>query len=196
MTLLAAINLGDVALIVSDKKESQIIDGIVVASHTDAKKIIETDIGIITGSGWVDLLEPVKKAIANSRINHTDQVLELINNERNNVNTNPGLNSDQRTHMLTTTSWVMTYRTIEDDQCKMRVVWFHPSISESKFGVLNENEPRVIFPHGTSQRTKDDCVDMLSIAADTVILGSLACSVRENYPGLVFIEHPKLRFRY
>ena len=161
MTILVAINLGDCAIVVADKQESYMHGDTVLWSHNKAQKIVETNIGLITGSGWVDLLTPVKTAIANASIDHTDKALSLIQNERNKFLSNPFLPHHHKSDILSTTGWIMTYRTLVQDDCRMRVVLFHPSINEEKFVVVGENTSEIIFPKGTSQETMDECFDLL-----------------------------------
>ncbi|MFK5913600.1 MAG: hypothetical protein QM484_04425, partial [Woeseiaceae bacterium] len=71
MTLLVAINLGDYAIIAADKKEVVIFDDCILPVHESANKVVDVGIGLMTGSGYVKLLESVKTAIKEQNIDNT-----------------------------------------------------------------------------------------------------------------------------
>jgi len=123
MTLLVAINLGGLAIIAADKKEVLIQDGEIYPLHESAEKIIDTGIGLITGSGYVSLLHDVKTEVSNETISNTDQILSIILRNREAIQRNLFLNENQKSQLLDKTGWLLSYRTIVDELPKLRVVF-------------------------------------------------------------------------
>lgn len=146
MTLLASIHLDDYAIIASDKKEVVKLNGLIVPVHEEAEKIVITDIGLITGSGYVDLLDAVKKRVASEGINHTDKIMEIIKGERDRIKNSIFCDDDQINELLNYSGWLFSYFTvIENSQC-LRIALYHPTIDENHFCIIRENSCKVIYP--------------------------------------------------
>ena len=146
MTLLATIHLDKFAIIASDKKEVFIANDIIVSRNENAEKIIYTGIGLITGAGYVELLSKVKKKVATSEITHTDQIMEIILNERAVIKNSPFSTDDQKKELLEKSGWLLTYRTMLENSPCLRVALYHPSIDEYHFAISQENTSKVLFP--------------------------------------------------
>lgn len=146
MTLLVTINLDDFAIIASDKKEVIKLNDAFIPYHERAEKIVETGIGLITGSGYVGLLNSVKQKVAEEEITHTDQILEIIKNERKLIRNAIWYTDYQKNEFLNFTGWLLSYWTIVDNVQKLRIALYHPSVEENYFAIIEENTSKAIFP--------------------------------------------------
>lgn len=146
MTLLVSINLDDFAIIASDKKEVIKLNDAFIPYHERAEKIVETGIGLITGSGYVGLLNSVKQRVAEEEITHTDQILEIIKNERKLIRNAIWYTDYQKNEFLNFTGWLLSYWTIVDNVQKLRIALYHPSVEENYFAIIEENTSKAIFP--------------------------------------------------
>lgn len=146
MTLIIGMHLSDYVIIASDKKEVAVLNGIVIPLHEDANKIINTDMGLVTGSGFVDLLNRVKNRIALNQICHTDEILNIIKTEREAIAQILGCFDEAERKILFHTGWIFSYRTIIDDEIRIRLAIYHPSIDEQYYATINEKDAIAVFP--------------------------------------------------
>ena len=146
MTLLVTIHLDDFAIIASDKKEVIKLKDVVISHHENAKKIVGTGIGLITGSGYLGLLNAVKQRVAEEEIIHTGQILEIIKNERELIKNTMRYTNYQKKEFLNVTGWLLSYRTIVNKVPNLRIALYHPSIDENHFAIIEENTSRAVFP--------------------------------------------------
>lgn len=78
MTLLIGANLKHYTIIAADTRTTW-HHPFFGNSHKDGDhKIAMCNFGLITGSGYVEALEPVKKELLNKEVNHTDEFLEIV----------------------------------------------------------------------------------------------------------------------
>ena len=140
MTLIAGMHLGEYVIVASDKKEVAQVNGIVVPLHEEANKIINTDMGLVTGSGYADLLTRVKNRIALNQICHTDEILNIIKKEREAIAQNLACFDEAAKKILFHTGWIFSYRTIIHDETRIRLAVYHPSIDEQYFATVNEKD--------------------------------------------------------
>jgi hypothetical protein len=162
MTLLTTIHLGDYAIIASDRKEVFKFNGTVIPRHENADKLIETGIGLITGSGYVALLNAVKERVAVEDITHTDQILNIITSERWQIRHSPLYSEYQKNEFLNFTCWLLSYRTIADKSQYLRIALYHPCIDENHFGIIQENTTKAVFPSDFSKADVDKYSNYLS----------------------------------
>ena len=89
----------------------------------DTPKIIKTGIGLITGAGLLKLLDKVKSEIILQQISHTDDILEIINSQREIIQNRYQINvrEEQIEKWITETSWFFTYWTLQDGQVILRL---------------------------------------------------------------------------
>ena len=111
MTILIALNLGELAIITADKKEVLINNGIIYPLNEEANKIIDTGIGLITGSGYVSLLNRVKSTVLHETITDTDQILSIIFKGRRAIQDNNSVSESDKCELLGKTGWLLSYRT-------------------------------------------------------------------------------------
>lgn len=146
MTTLVAIHLGEIVIIAADKKEVFIQGDFVIPIHESANKIIDSGIGLMTGSGYVSLLQEVKDKVSNCTIKNTDQILSLISAARKKVQDSDVLDEAQKQQVLGKTGWLFTYRTTFNGKVALRVALYHPSISTTNLSIIDENQTKIIFP--------------------------------------------------
>lgn len=162
MTLLVAVNLGDCAIIAADKKEIFILDDIITPLNEDADKIVNTGIGLMTGSGYVDLLNKVKTTVAESAINHTDQILSCILKERATIQESIILNKRQKSELLNKTGWLFSYCTTVNNNPTLRIALYHPSISEVSFNIIRNDTTKIIFPSDIDSNHANTYTDFMT----------------------------------
>jgi hypothetical protein len=146
VTFLATIHAKDYALIAADKMEVAKVGSGFVCVRTDVDKIIDTGIGLMTGSGYVTLLDEVKSAVSESEITHTDQILTIIKDKRLRILSNPCLPENQKSDFLNNTGWLFTYFTVVDGKPAIRVAIYSPHVSEQYLALVEENKCNAFFP--------------------------------------------------
>ena len=82
MSLVIAMHSNEFSIIAADKRTVFAIDAQIVHKNDDSEKIYKTGLGLITGCGYIELLDAVKHRIANTPITNTDQIVDIIINER------------------------------------------------------------------------------------------------------------------
>lgn len=155
MTFLAAIHAKEYALIAADKMEVAKIGSGFVCVRTDADKIIDTGIGLMTGSGYVSLLDEVKSAVSESEITHSDQILTIIKDRRLRILHNPCLPENHKSDFLNNTGWLFTYFTIVDAKPTIRVAIYSPRISDQYLGIVEENKCNAFFPSDSTATIRE-----------------------------------------
>jgi len=158
VTLVVGFNLGTYALMVADTRASH-ADG----THADGdEKIQETDIGIISGAGLVDLLDPVKRRIAETRtLSHTTEILAIIREERERLEGVSRLYDPRVLQIFEHTTWMFSYLAGENpktvDDMSMRLAIPHPKTGDLHLALVNRC--RILAPSGT---TEEQAVDWLN----------------------------------
>ena len=159
MTALVVINLGDYAIFVADKMVSSIKDRVIVHQTEDAIKIVETPLGLITGSGAVDLLDPVKEYVKSGYAKETDDILNFIIKERERYFGNKKLSIKQAKEDIDTTGWIMSYIKPSYLRNELKVIAYHPSENDQYFMQIEKNKSRIFFPSDLSQEFNKDLRD-------------------------------------
>lgn len=116
MTCILVAHLGDEVIIAADKRVTQITqEGVKTPHGDDEEKIVRTQVGVITGTGSLAMLDPVKSFVRDHGFNSPDDVLDLILRTRDSFSKlhaeSPGLQAH-----LAETSWMFTYPTVVNDQ--------------------------------------------------------------------------------
>jgi len=123
MTLLIGANLKHYTILAADTRTS-FSHWFWGESHKDrTHKIAMCNFGLITGSGYVNALDSVKKELLSKDITHTDEFLEVVEKFavpeiENLIRENPGIKHN--------TCFLLSYRTILDDERKLRLSLIHP----------------------------------------------------------------------
>lgn len=147
MTLIIAVDMGEIGLIASDKAEVMIApNGDVLPVHQEAEKIIQTPLGVITGTGRVELLDQVKAFVESGEIGNTDQVLNAIVQAREGFR-DQYADYPQVESALLSTSWIFSYTALlEDEETDHRIAIFHPTWGEDSLRTLGTNNAISIGP--------------------------------------------------
>lgn len=85
MTIALGINFGDYVLLVADTRTIFGWPNHIVSYTDESKKIQKTSFGLITGAGRTNLLDSVKNRLAKQEITNTNQIFEIIKEERLNL---------------------------------------------------------------------------------------------------------------
>lgn len=161
MTFLATINAKEYALIAADKMVVAKIDSASVPVRTDADKIIDTGIGLMTGSGYVTLLDEVKTAVSGTEITHTDQILDIIKEKRLRIRSDPHLPENWKADFLSNTGWPFTYYTVVDNRPTIRVAIYSPHISDQNLALVEENKCNAFFPSDATTTIRESFMAIL-----------------------------------
>lgn len=151
MTINIGINLGEYILLAADTR-SVLCWGTRVIDHSDeAEKIQETKAGLITGAGYEDILEDVKDQISKSDIIYTDEIIAIITKSREKwLSRLPFYSGEMRT-WIKTTSWLLTYITLENESPVLRLSIIHPEY-EDKIAYCQLNKSLVVMPGGSTPK--------------------------------------------
>lgn len=155
MSLIAGLHFGNFALIAADKREMSIYGDILVPAHDEAEKIINAELGYVTGSGIVELLHPVKDALANTEITHTDQILAIIAKERERFRFEHSTDSEWAEEQIKKTGWLFTYMTEDDGQATVRIAMVHGAWNGDGIELLYKGAAKVLVPiDGTGEEAQ------------------------------------------
>ena len=129
--------------------------------RTDVDKIVDTGIGLMTGSGYVPLLDEVKSAISEAEITHTDQIIDIIQEKRAKIRNNSALPANQEVDFLANTHWLFSYYTVADNEPAIRVAAYSPRVSEKYLGIVEENGSSASFPSDSTAATRESFTSAL-----------------------------------
>ena len=124
MTIIICANLKYYSLILADTRASW-IEPIKGFCYEDKDhKIVNCSIGLVTGSGNADYLKSVKNKLLNTKIQNTDQIIEIINNECKKHYDLFYKDLDlQKEH----NAFIISYLTLFEDKFKIRLALFEPN---------------------------------------------------------------------
>ena len=119
--------------------------------RTNVDKIINTRIGLMTGSGYVTLLNEVKSAVSESEITQSEQILTIIKDKRLTLLRDPCLPEYLKSDFLDHTGWLFTYFTVVDGKPTIRVAIYSPRASEQYLLLVEEGNCNVFLPSDVSE---------------------------------------------
>lgn len=147
MTFIVGMNTSDIAIIASDTREVSIANNQVISFHDEANKIQNIGIGFMTGSGFVELLEPVKKRTSEKNIAHTDEITKIVDEERKAFRNNSPFNSYITEDIIRKTGWMFSYRSSSQNDIILRIGILHLSLSaENKIALVLDNSAKISVP--------------------------------------------------
>ncbi|NQU73300.1 MAG: hypothetical protein HQ547_01140 [Candidatus Omnitrophica bacterium] len=123
MTLLIGANLNHCTVIAADTRTSW-RHPLLGDTHTDGDhKIAMCTLGLVTGSGYVDALDPVKKELLSKEIMHTDQILTIVQQKAL-----PKIEELRKNNLRIRdkTCFLLSYCTISDNAKLLRLALIHP----------------------------------------------------------------------
>ncbi|WP_407507288.1 hypothetical protein [Vibrio parahaemolyticus] len=115
MTMIVGLHLGDYVLVAADKRETYVVNGQVVSVISDeVNKLVNWGAGVVTGSGYVPLLNELKSKLSRINITTTDQILNLANEISES-------SSEQPEYWRKTTNWMFSFvaNTPSGLQCRL-----------------------------------------------------------------------------
>lgn len=179
MTCILIAHLGDEVLIAADKRVTHITqDGVKIPSGDNEEKIVRTEVGVITGTGSLAMLDPVKSHVRDHGFSNTDDVLDLILRVRASFSEvyadSPRLQAD-----LAETSWMFTYLTAVNDKPVTRFAYFHQHHSAESLNVLAEGKV-MCFPSGFSLEQAQALQALLQNVVTTAIKSLPANQVKQS----------------
>jgi hypothetical protein len=158
MTLLVGINLGSYVVLGADSRVSW-YDGNKFRFRDEEEKIQRTNLGLVTGAGLKDLLDPVKEHLATDReINHTNQLEVMMREARDRFKSEEEYSDDRVAEALDTTCWLFSYYGFDPNaeparrQYVMRLALAHPNRNYNR-KLIAENSGIAVMP-AVRQRPK------------------------------------------
>src|SRR6186997_984924 len=109
MTICIGMFLGECALLVADTRIRFFHpEGLPEFYDDGNQKIQDIGIGLMTGAGYVPLLDGVKEELANTEISHTDMIIEIIKVCSEALEADPWA-SKRLDEVRSMTGWLFTY---------------------------------------------------------------------------------------
>ena len=132
--------------------------------------------GIITGAGLGNLLDPVKERLKEQEITLTQQVIDIIKDERADLpNRYTWVNEDLVQESLKTTAWMLTYVGYDmaivptRDDVRLRLAFPVPE-KDYQFALISPDTAWIFPPTGTTDEQNEQwhrfCNDQLQILTD------------------------------
>ncbi len=144
MTMLIGIHAGDSVWLAADKRAVyKKGDKVVSVISDEVVKLVEWSGGYITGNGYVDLIDKLKKKINSTKITSTTQILEMTNSLSNELEGMPS-------SFIKQTRWVITLCSGTE------------AVVTPKIGYI---EP---FSANVNMLTERSCLVWLNISADAM----------------------------
>ncbi|AJZ96909.1 hypothetical protein PFLUOLIPICF7_01735 [Pseudomonas simiae] len=125
MTCILVAHLGSEVVVAADKRAVQYkADGTLTVACDDVQKIVRTGVGVITGAGMVEMLDPVKSALKGVNFGDPFDVLDLIQAARRRYS-EVHSDSSRLDEDLRKTSWVFTFVDVDSKgQAVTRVAYY------------------------------------------------------------------------
>lgn len=199
MTIALGINFDKYILLAADTRTVYFgRDGSVLRHEDDSEKIQRTMIGLITGVGIKRLLDAVKLRLAEQEIKHTDEILQIISEERQRYEEFRKINPSYKHLDSTTTGWIYTYMTPTQEGMRLRLAISHPSIGDGLW-IRQTNDPAIICPVEASKEQAEEIGEIMkecikpfndfsniqeSIKYHTKIIASLIQTMQPEFPSI------------
>jgi hypothetical protein len=151
MNIAIGINLGLYAILVGDTRVIDEENGTQI-NRDDQDKVHKTKMGLITGAGFVQLLDNVTKRIEVEPITNTEILLSVIKEEYAAIRKKWGIYS-QLESWISQTAWIFSYTTFKNGQYNLRVGMFHPSINQENHVIYEVGYPAIILPKELDTKT-------------------------------------------
>jgi hypothetical protein len=114
MTLIVGLNLGYYVLLGADTRVvCRYADGS-IQNEDNAEKIQRTGLGLITGAGLMSLVESAETLLAGEDIAHVDRLVEILEQERTRVLSQPLADDADNRRGIEHTNWMFSYRAAQN----------------------------------------------------------------------------------
>jgi hypothetical protein len=154
MTIALGINFGNYVLLAADTRTVFFNQTKSIIGYTDnSVKIQKTSYGLITGAGRTDLLDAVKTRLEKETITNTDQIYEIIKEERLKSAKIPSITEDD----IGLTGWIYSYITILNETLRLRLDMVHPSLGDG-LARWEENKAAIICPYEAKEEEANEII--------------------------------------
>ena len=169
MTIAIGVNLGSYAILAADTRTTYYRLGMPFCDD-NSSKVQKTTMGLITGAGFLPLLDGVKRMLVTEQVTNTERVLSIINEESERARQAWRIHS-QIDFWIEQTGWIFSYTTTLDNQPTLRVGIFHPSINKEMYVTYEVGNPEIIFPvelnHETTEAIYDPILQRIKVPVDS-----------------------------
>lgn len=153
MTIAFGIDLNSYAILAADTRTTYDVFGTPYYDD-ESPKVQSTTMGLITGAGFLPLLDAVKGRLAHETITHTSRLLSIILEETSRIR------EEWQKHLqietwIEQTGWIFSYSTILDNSPRLRVGVYHPSIDRERYATYEVGKPIIIYPMELNRSTVD-----------------------------------------
>jgi hypothetical protein len=160
MTLIVGFHLGSYALIGADTRVCYYPND-QLCFRDDERKIRCIEMGLITGAGLVDMLDPVKERLDSADMIHTDTIIEAAKAQREIVLQRPWATHPRVAQSIQQIAWMFTYVTADNpsqptpESVKLRLAFTVPS-EGYKLVLVPPNAIWLLPPTGTTEQQFGD----------------------------------------
>jgi len=179
MTIAIGINLGSYAILAADTRTTYHRFGMPFYDD-NSTKVQKTTMGLITGAGFLPLLDSVKRKLATEQITSTERVLIIIKEERERILQAWRIHS-QIDSWIEQTGWIFSYTALLNNEPALRVGIFHPSINKEMYATYEVGSPEIIFPveldPETAKAIYDPILQRIKVPTDS---SKLQSSIEQN----------------
>jgi hypothetical protein len=153
MTIALGINFGNYVLLAADTRTTFYNWTKRIISYADSSvKIQKTTYGLITGAGRMELLDAVKTRLGKETITNTDQIYEIIKEERLKFVKILSITEDD----IRLTGWIYSYKTFLDEIPTLRLDVVHSSLGDG-LARWEENKAAIICPY---EAKEEDAIEI------------------------------------
>lgn len=168
MTVIIGMNLGQYVLLAADTRVTY-YRGVSETPEwqDDNEKILKTTMGLITGMGLVQLLDPVKNQLSVEDPIHTDRIIEIIKQQRAIADRRWPTDPRIREALDHVTCWMFSYVTSSDpqhptpDTVTLRLAIAHPH-NGYQLSLYGAPSGAIGFPHGIEPREAESITKFLN----------------------------------
>lgn len=156
MTILLGFHLKDHILLAADSRVCWFPPGRPMQFRDEETKIWNTSIGLIAGSGLAPLLDAVKARFEDHTIHHTDDLVAIVREERQALETQPWFSNPRVQESLQTTCWMFTDVGAEPAErtrpaeVNLRLGISHPALGSYERRIIPPGFCLVVMPTGST----------------------------------------------
>ena len=183
MTIAIGINAGLYAILAADTRVTYFSSNSSFYDD-DKSKIQKTSMGLITGAGFVQLLDLVNSRLAIEAITNTDTTLAIIKEAREEIR-QKWQHYSQIDSAIEQTGWIFSYYTILNKVSTLRLGVYHKRLSEDDFVLYGAGDPAIIYPSELNEQEVKivrPIVDKIDIPKDQSAIQS---SIQQNIAKVV-----------
>jgi len=149
MTINIGINLGEYIILGADTRTERLLGNRKMFYSDEDQKIQETKIGLITGAGYKDILDDVKRELSQRDTENTTEIIQIVKKSKDKflINRPPFFTVDEK--WFEPTCWLLTYMTIIDKFPGLRLALIHPQFNHD-IALYEKYMPCVVMPRDST----------------------------------------------